>query len=215
LGFALALSALPDRRATYKRLERRNRLIRVLRLAVPAAGTVILCALLIQIYLSSLGGRYGVGQVTVTPDAIVVEAPEYAGILEDGSSYRVWADAARANKDSTELIGLGNAAIVLNRADGVQMQATTPSADLDTITQAIHVPQNTEISDSLGTVGSLGPSVFDWQKKILTTEGPVDIAYADGTTIAAEGMVYDLGAKAWTFSRATVILPTTPGEVLP
>ncbi len=89
MGFALTLAALPDRRATYKRLVRRNRVIRVLRVAVPAVGTVILCALLIQIYLSSLGGRYGVGQITVTPDAVVVESPEYAGILEDGSSYRV------------------------------------------------------------------------------------------------------------------------------
>ncbi len=62
--------------------------------------------------------------------------------------------------------------IVLNRADGVQMQATTPSADLDTTNQSIHVPEETEISDSLGTVGSLGPSVFDWQKKVLTTAGP-------------------------------------------
>ncbi|SFV37846.1 hypothetical protein SAMN05216456_3130 [Devosia crocina] len=204
-----------DRGATYGRLVRRNRFIGLLRLAVPASGAVILAALLVQIYVSSLGNRYGVGQITVTPDAIVVEAPEYAGILGDGSSYRVFADEARANKDNTDMIGLGNAAIVLNRADGVQMQAETGLADLDTLNQAVITPESTDIADSLGTQGTLGPSVFDWQNKVLTSEGPVDILYADGTTIRADGLVYDLDGKVWSFSRASVVLPSTPGETLP
>lgn len=212
---AMALADDPARDGIYARLRRRNRVVAVLRLGVPVLGAVTLVALLAQIYLSSLGARYGIGQISVTPDAITVEAPEYAGVLEDGSQYRVSADAARAATSNTDLIALGNAAVVLNRVDGVQMQAAADRAELDALRQQVIVPGRTEISDSLGTQGWLSQSVFDWQTQTLTTSGPVEIDYADGTAIRAERLVYDAGARVWTFSRATVTLPATPGEPLP
>lgn len=212
---AMALADIAGREAIYKRLRRRNRVVAVLRLAVPVLGAITLVALLAQIYLSSLGSRYGIGQISVTPDAILVEAPEYAGVLEDGSQYRVWADAARAATSNTDLIGLGNAGVVLNRADGVQMQASAASAELDALRQQVIVPGTAEIADSLGTQGTLSQSVFDWQTQTLTSSGPVIIDYADGTAIRADGLVYDADAKIWTFTRAIVTLPATPGEILP
>lgn len=211
----MAFADQAGRTAAYQKLLRRNSVIGVLRLAVPAAGALILVVLIGQIYLSSLGSRFGLGQVSVTPDAVVVEAPEYAGVLEDGSTYRVWADEARAAVENTDLIGLGNASIVLNRADGVQMQASSQTAQLNALDQTVLAERATEFADSLGTQGVMEQSVFDWQNQILTVSGAVDIAYADGTTIDAEGLVYDLGAKTWTFERATVILPSTPGEDVP
>lgn len=211
----MALTDSAGRETLYRRLRRRNRVVRVLRLAVPVLGAVTLVALLAQIYLSSLGSRYGIGQISVTPDAIIVEAPEYAGILADGSQYRVWADAARAATSNTDLIGLGNAGVVLNRADGVQMQASAPSAELDALRQQVIVPGAAEIADSQGTQGTLNQTIFDWQTQTLTSSGPVVIDYADGTAIRAAGMVYDAEAKIWTFERATVTLPATPGENVP
>jgi len=47
---------------------------------------------------------------------------------------------------------------------------------------------------------------------MLTTEGPVVINQADGTTVVAEGLVYDASAVIWTFTRSVVTLPSTPGE---
>lgn len=204
-----------DRDALYGRLRRRNRLVAALRLGVPVLGAVTLVGLLGQIYLSSLGNRYGIGQVTVTPDAITVEAPEYAGVLEDGSRYRVSADLASAATSNTDLIGLGNASIVLDRTDGVQMQASATGAELDSLRQTVIAPGITEISDSTGTTGTLEDALFDWQTQTLTTSGPVAIDYADGTAIRAETLVFDADARIWTFARAIVTLPATPGEEMP
>ncbi|MCW5722595.1 MAG: LPS export ABC transporter periplasmic protein LptC [Devosia sp.] len=211
----MALAGSNGRDGVYARLMRRNRVVAALRLGVPVLGAITLVALVGQIYLSSLGERYGIGRLSVTPDAITVEAPEYAGVLEDGSHYRVFADAARAATSNTDLIGLSNAAVVLNRADGVQMEAFAARAELDALRQQVLVPGRTEIADSQGTQGALSQSVFDWQSQTLTTSGPVEIDYADGTAIRAEGLVYDAQAKIWTFARAIVTLPATPGEVLP
>ncbi len=196
----------------HRRLGRRNRLVAILRIGIPLLGAVVLAGLLVQIYLASFTGRFGVGRIEVTPEAIVVEAPEYAGMLEDGSAYRVWAGSARAARESTELVDLSDAQLVVDRIDGVQMQVDAAQAQLDTHAQLTIVPGPADIADTTGTVGTLTNSVFDWEAQILTTTGGVVIDYADGSGVRAEGLTYDAGAMVWTFSRAVVTLPATPGD---
>ncbi|MBE7733432.1 hypothetical protein [Devosia faecipullorum] len=197
----------------YRRLERRNRLIGVLRLLVPAMGALVLAGLVLQLYLSSLTGRFAVGRIEVTPDAIIVDAPEYAGMLEDGSSYRVWAEAARAALERTESIDLGGAHLLVQRPDGVQIEVDAAEAQLDTAGQLTLVPGLADFADTTGTTGTIHDSVFDWQAQRLTSRGAVAIDYADGSSVRAEGLDYDAASKVWTFSRAIVTLPSTPGEI--
>lgn len=198
--------------AIHRRLARRNRLVAILRIGVPLLGLVVLLGLSVQIYLASFTGRFGIDRISVTPEEVVVDAPEYAGILEDGSAYRVWAGSARAATAQTELIDLGDAHLVLDRVDGVQLQADADRAQLDTASRLTLVPGEADIADSTGTTGTLTDSVFDWGAQLLTTRGPVVIDYADGTSVRAEGLTYDAAAIVWTFSRAVVTLPSTPGE---
>ena len=82
---------------------------------------------------------------------------------------------------------------------------------LDTTNQLVEVAGIAEVSNSLGTSGLLRNSVFDYAAQRLTGNGPVDIDYHDGTTIVAEGLTYDATTLVWTFTRATVTLPDTPG----
>lgn len=196
----------------HRRLEQRNRLVAILRIGIPVLGAVVLAGLLVQIYLASFTGRFGVGRIEVTPDAVHVEAPEYAGLLEDGSAYRVWAGAARAATANTDLIDLDDAHLVIDRVDGVQMQVDAAAAQLDAYAQLTMVPGLADIADTTGTTGTLTNSTFDWQAQVLTTDGKVVIDQADGTSVRAEGLVYDAAAMVWTFSRAVVTLPATPGE---
>jgi lipopolysaccharide export system protein LptC len=197
---------------TYARLSRRNRLVGTLRIAVPVAGALVFVGLIGQIWLSSLSVPFEIGQVTVTPEAINVASPEYVGVMEDGSRYRVWANTARASTSQTDIIDLFEAEVVLDRADGVQLMAQAARAQLDTSNRQVRIPGLADVSDSTGTTGTLTNSVFDWTAQVLTTDGPVDIDYADGSSVVAEGLVYDAGAIVWTFKRSVVTLPSTPGE---
>lgn len=196
----------------HRRLKRRNRIVRMLRLAVPILGALVLFALLLQIVLSSLGGRFSIGQITVSPDAVTVAAPDYVGVMQDGSSYHVSASSARATTERPDLIGLAEAKLVLDRIDGVQLSADAAMAQLDTTNQMTMVPGVADIADSSGTTGTLRDSVFDWQAQLLTSNGEVVIDYADGTTVRAGGLVYDAQSMIWTFNRSVVTLPSTPGE---
>jgi lipopolysaccharide export system protein LptC len=200
------------RNLTYRRLERRNRVVGVLRWAVPALGLVTLVVLVGQIYLSSLGNRFGIDSITVGRDSITVDAPEYSGLLEDGSAYRVAADAAEARLDSTELIDLTAATLRVDKPDGTRFGAIADEATIDTTRQLVLIEGDAEVEQSTGTSGRFIDSVFDWQAQTLTVSGSVDIVYEDGATVEAEGLVYDARRQLWTFSRATVTLPDTPGS---
>ncbi|KRA96480.1 hypothetical protein ASD83_15305 [Devosia sp. Root685] len=208
----MAFADQPGRSRQYRRLLRRNRVVGVLRFAVPAAGLVLFLALIIQITISSFGGRYGIGKIEVTPDRIRVETPEYAGTLSDGSTYRVWAEEAAAAIANTDLITMTNVRVMLERADGVRREASAEDAVLDTVTQQVRVAHRTEISESSGISGHINDSIFDWASQTLTARGPVTINYSDGSTVRAEGLVHEADRNRWTFTKAIVTLPETPGE---
>jgi lipopolysaccharide export system protein LptC len=204
-----------QRFAVYRRLEARNRIVAILRVGVPVLGAVALSALLLQIYASSQTSRFGISNVVVSPDSVTVETPEYSGLLDDGSAYRVSASSARADVEATERIGLMDAALTMVKPDGVTILVETPAAVLDTSGQIVEIEGEARVSNSEGTSGVLLDTVFDYAAQRLVGNGPVSVDYADGTQIEAEGLTYDAVALVWTFTRATVTLPDTPGANQP
>jgi lipopolysaccharide export system protein LptC len=204
-----------QRLAIYRGLEARNRIVAILRIGVPVLGAVALSALLLQIYASSQTARFGISKVVVSPDSVTVETPEYSGVLDDGTAYRVSATSARADVDATDRIGLSEAALTMTKSDGVTILVETPAAVLDTTGQIVEIAGVARVSNSEGTSGILRNTMFDYQAQRLTGNGPVDIDYADGTQLEAEGLTYDAAALVWTFTRATVTLPDTPGANQP
>jgi len=206
------LQADADRRSRiYRGLEARNRVVSVLRIAVPAMGALVLAGLMGQIYLSSLGARFGIGQISVTRDSVLVEAPEYTGLLDDGTTYHVAASAAQASTEASNRIHLEDARLTTRRPDGVSTLVTADAAVLDIATEAVEIAGVAHVEDSEGTRARIENSVFDYQAQILVGEGPVVIDYADGSHLEAEGLRYDVQAMIWTFTRASVTLPETPG----
>lgn len=204
-----------DRLVIYRSLERRNRVVGLLRWLVPATGVAVLALLVAQIMVSSQLGQFSLENIRVAPDSVTIEAPEYAGILDDGSLYRVWAKSAATRTAEPDLIELEDAALVIERPTGVTMDITAPESQLDTARELVVVDGITNVVDSTGTSGILHRSVFDWMGQVLVSDGPVSIDYADGTQLEAAGMTFDTNTAIWTFSRVKVVLPDTPGAQEP
>lgn len=200
-----------QRLAIYRGLEARNRVVAILRIGVPALGTVTLAALLLQIYVSSTTSRFGISQIVVSSESITVETPEYSGVLDDGTAYRVSASSAQAAVEATDRIALRDASLTMVRPDGVTTQVDAAEAVLDTTSLLVEVAGAADVANSEGTSGVLLDTVFDYEAQHLTGRGPVSIDYADGTHLEAEGLTFDSTRLIWTFTRATVTLPDTPG----
>ncbi|MBU1304064.1 MAG: hypothetical protein KKF33_00905 [Alphaproteobacteria bacterium] len=203
------------RTRVYQGLIRRNRVVGVLRLAVPVVGALVLIALIGEIYISSLGTRFGVGRIEVTRDSVSIDTPEYAGVLDNGTAYRVWASQARAAIGDTNRVALTDARLVMRKRDGVTTTITAVASTLDLANETVTIPGVANIVESTGTVGTIVNSVFDYANQKLVGEGPVHVDQADGTTLDSVGMTYDTNTARWTFSRAIVTLPSTPGSKKP
>lgn len=201
-----------ERLGIYRRLAARNRIVAILRIGLPALGVLLLASLIGQIYISSLTGRFGVGRISVSREAVTVEAPEYSGILDDGTTYHVWAESAQAAVEATDQIGLTTASLTLKRTNGVTMEVNAPAALLDTTSEIVTIDGIAYVEDSTGTAGTIYDSVFDYVSQTLLGKGAVHIDYADGTTLDGTGMTYDAKTMVWTFGKASVNLPSTPGE---
>ena len=195
----------------YQRLALRNRVVGALRIGVPVLGVLALGVMGMQIAWAGLVREAGVGAITVSSDTIRVDTPEYAGVLGDGTTYRVSARGAEAAMSAAEQIALRDAALTTARPDGYRMEIAAPEALLDTATETVVVAGAANVRNSAGTTGVLRDTVFDYPDQRLVGNGPVTIDYADGTHLVAEGMTYDAARLVWTFTRATVTLPSTPG----
>src|SRR4051794_13697987 len=97
---------LDQRAALLERLNGRNRLIGVLRIAVPGAGILAFLFLAGQIYIANTLHQYGVSGIRVDRGNLVVETPQYSGIGADGSRYVVSAHQARAPIDNPNVIDM-------------------------------------------------------------------------------------------------------------
>ena len=204
-----------ERQTIYQRLERRNRIVAILRIGVPALGALVLVILVGQIYLSSLSARFGVGRIDISRDAVTIETPQYSGILDDGTSYRVWANSAQAALTAANQIALSEATLVMNRPGGIVTEITAHEAMLDGGAETVAIAGIALIAESTGTTATVMNSVFDYAAQTLVASGRVHVDYADGSSLDGVGMTYDVKQAVWTFSRVNLTLPSTPGSETP
>ena len=201
--------AAEDRRRIYRRIERRNRVVAVLRILVPVLGLVIFGLAVLQVYLVGLGREFGISRLSVDRDRVTVDTPRYTGALDDGTLYQVSALSASASVMSMNLIDLVDAVVVLDRINGSTMTVKAAAAQFDTDTQQVTVAELADIADSAGTTGTMVGLFVDWPKQQISATGAVHFLYPNGTILDAVGMRYDPKDSVWTFSRATLTVPQT------
>ena len=191
----------------YRRLERRNRIIGFLRLAVPLFGILLAAGLIIQIVLSNWATDYGLTSVRFERNQVVVDGPRYSGVMSDGTRYEIVAKAARAQVNATNIINLETATITIKQKNGYEMVANAPEAQLRLNDQKVIINSLMHTSDSNGVRGQLTNSVIDWPTQILTTSGPVRFEFKDGAILEAQSLVYSAKTGEWDFTGVRYTLP--------
>jgi len=204
-----ALDSAAGRERTYRRLQRRNRVVAALRWAVPGLGVLIAVALVVQIVISNLAGGIGATAVRVEQDRVVIDNPRYGGVTGDGMRYDITAAQARMNVNDTDLVELRDAVIVTEHADGSAVTGRAAAANLDLEAQTVSVPGVMTSEDSDGTRARFEDALIEWKDQRLVAEGPVRVDFADGAVLDADSVVYDADKGEWEFGRTVF---THPGD---
>lgn len=213
---AMARTDSYDRRAEILgSLITRNRVVAVLRIAVPLIGLGAFAILVGQIYLSNMLRQYGVSGIRIDRGNVIVDAPRYSGTGADGSTYLLTAREAHTPLDDSDIISMVDPTLEYARPSGGAYFAQAARATMDTRSQITTVPGVTHVSGDDGMEGTLTSVEANIGTEIITASGPVDITLSNGTTITGSSMVHDGKAGTWTFTDATVVMHGLPGAEEP
>lgn len=207
----VAVTPDPARERLYAALTRRNRLIGVLRIALPVAGAIVLLVVLGGIVLDNLREQFGFASIRIDRDNLVVDAPRLTAAGDDGTLYAASARMAKMRLGSTDLIDLTDAVLNMTSTKGVTFTAETPSAALQTVQQTLTAPGTVRVKSSDGLHGTVEDFFGDMLNYTMVAHGAVDLTFPDGMQVQSQGMTYDGNTKVWTFTRATVVVQETPG----
>lgn len=194
---------------THAALDRHNRRIGILRWAVPALGIAIAALPLFEAVAGRVAEALPALGVWLQSDTLVVAGPRFEGRTAQGVAYVMIAERAETRAgdlDTVDLYGLS-----VDMADGPAYTAHAASdyAIWTMDGETLFSDRTVEVSDSTGANGVLEGVLIDWPARRITSEGPVDFTFANGTALNAGTMVHDIDAGLWHFTG--VHLEMIPG----
>lgn len=208
-----------ERSQIYAALGRRNRLVRILRVGLPALGALVLASLVLQLVIGSLLNDFGISNIRIDRENLVVDTPSYSSMTADGTMYSVSSQDARASLGDTDLLHLTTAQLTVAKPSGSTMSAKATEAEMRLSSQRVFVPGEMEFSDSQGTTGIIVGVHADLVGETMVSDGPAHIVYHNGTRLEADTMSYDGKAQTWVFNGASLVVaapaPAASEEVTP
>jgi lipopolysaccharide export system protein LptC len=169
---------------------RHSRMVRVLRVAVPAAVVLALSSVvLIQVFVNPFQTAIAslpldMGNLVVSGTKITMETPHLAGFSTDQRPYEMWAKAAvqdLTKPDQVELQAL-RAKVAMEDKSTVTMDART--GYYDSKQQMLDLRKDIFLQSSTGYEAKLSQAYVDINKGTVTSDEHVDVKLLNGTLTA-------------------------------
>jgi lipopolysaccharide export system protein LptC len=184
--------------ARFASAARHSRMVRILRIAVPAAVVVAMASIVMvsvfnpfRILLPKL--PVDMDNVVVSGTKITMESPHMAGFSTDQRPYEVWAKAAiqdLTDPDHMELKTL-RAKMMMEDKSTVTMDART--GYFDSKLQLLDLRKDIFLQSSTGYEARMTQAYVDINKGTVTTDEHVDVKLLDGTLTADKLRIYNSG----------------------
>jgi lipopolysaccharide export system protein LptC len=169
---------------------RHSRMVRFLRIAVPAAVAISMAAILfVSIYnpfrmlLPKL--PVDIGNLVVSGTKITMESPHMAGYTPDQRPYEVWAKTATQDLTVPDRVALNTLrAKVLMEDRTTQITLDARDGVFDSKTQLLDLHKDIFLQSSTGYEARLSQALVDIGKSTVTSEEHVDVKLLNGTLSA-------------------------------
>jgi lipopolysaccharide export system protein LptC len=175
--------------ARFAAAARHSRMVRVLRIAVPAAVIVAMAAIVavsvfnpFRMLLPKL--PVDMGNLVVSGTKITMESPHLAGFSTDQRPYEMWAKAAiqdLTDPDHVELTQL-RAKVAMEDKSTVTLDART--GYYDSKSQMLDLRKDIFLQSSTGYEAKLTQAYVDINKGAVTSDEHVDVKLLNGTLTA-------------------------------
>jgi lipopolysaccharide export system protein LptC len=164
---------------------RHSRMVRVLRILVPAAvilslATIILFSVFNPFRMLLPKLPLDIGNLVVSGTKITMESPHLAGYSQDRRPYEVWAKTATqdvTDPDHVELKTL-RGKVLMEDQSTVTLEAVTGL--MDTKQQLLDLHKDIYLQTTTGYEAWLSQAFVDMGKGTVTSDEHVDVKWADG-----------------------------------
>jgi len=165
---------------------RHSRMVRVLRVAVPAAVLLSMAAIIgisifnpFRMLLPKL--PLDMGNLVVSGTKITMEAPHMAGYTQDQRPYEVWAKTATQDVTDPDHLDLKTLRAKMMMEDQSTITLDARNGLMDTKNQLLDLHKDIFLQTSTGYEARLSQAFVDMGKNTVTSDEHVDVKLLNGT----------------------------------
>ena len=168
---------------------RHSRMVRVLRIAVPAAVLLAMAGVVavsifnpFRMLLPKL--PVDVGNLVVSGTKITMESPHLAGFSPDRRPYELWAKAATQDLTDPDHVELNTLRAKVLMEDRSTVTLDARSGRFDSKQQILDLRQDIFLQSATGYEAKLSQAQLDINKGLVTSEERVEVKLLNGTLVA-------------------------------
>ncbi|MFY9602342.1 MAG: LPS export ABC transporter periplasmic protein LptC [Pseudolabrys sp.] len=186
-----------DAERAFRAARRHSRLVRILRIAVPAsvAVGVIIIALITYFNPLRMLARLpiNIDNLVVSGTKVTMEQPRLSGFTRDARAYELTADTAAQDMTKPDIVELRNIRAKVEMQDKSSMEMTAVTGIYDAKGETLKLDQNILLNSSTGYQGHLSEALVDIRKGNVVSEHPVEVKLLQGTLNANRLDIFDSG----------------------
>ena len=186
-----------DSERAFRAARRHSRLVRMLRISIPAVvvlGTTVIVLITYFNPLRMLGQLpIDVGSLVVSGSKITMEHPRLSGFTHDARAYELSADAAKQDLTKPDLIELHNLRATVEMQDKATIEMLATTGTYDSKGEMLKLDQNIMLNSSTGYSGHLSEAMIDMRKGYVVSKHPVELQLLQGTLNANRLEIIDSG----------------------
>jgi len=185
--------------ARFAAAARHSRMVRMLRIAVPAVVVVSMAAIVgVSIFnpfrmIVESKLPVDIGNLVVSGTKITMETPHLAGFSTDQRPYEMWAKTATQDLTDPDHVELGTlrAKVAMEDKSTVTMDART--GYYDSKSQMLDLRKDIFLQSSTGYEAKLSQAYVDINKGTVTSDEHVDVKLLNGTLTADRLRIFNSG----------------------
>jgi lipopolysaccharide export system protein LptC len=200
---------------------RHSRLVRVLRVAVPAAvalslATVVLISIFNPFRTKLANLPLEIGNLVVSGTKITMESPHLSGFSPDKRPYEMWAKTATQDVTDPDHVELGTLRAKMLMEDQSTITVDARTGFYDTKTQLLKLHKDVFLQTSTGYEARLNSALVNLADSSVMSDEPVDVKLTNGTLRSDRLRVTDNGSVAHFDGNVVMYLvPEHPAEQPP
>jgi lipopolysaccharide export system protein LptC len=180
-----------DGQRAFRAARRHSIMVRVLRVALPAAVALVTLAVVLVTYFNPLRVLaklpIDVGNLVISGTKITMEQPRMAGFTRDARAYELSADAAAQDLTKPDLIELNKIHAKIEMQDKSSVEMTALGGLYDSKGETLKLDRDILLTSSTGYEGRLSEASIDIRTGHVVSKHPVQLKLLQGT-LDAKGL---------------------------